>query len=158
MMHTNLIKMLVDQLTAATLRDAEARRAPANEVARPSPSPEGTSSPQQRAAGARDPVSTPTSEIRPELVDRMIELYCDWRTECGQVEATYERFLQASAPDRAAAFAAYGAALDQEQCACESYADQVRLIESHFAGDTVPVGRGGPPVSRRRVLVHGHGR
>ncbi|HTP23006.1 MAG TPA: hypothetical protein VMJ65_25585 [Solirubrobacteraceae bacterium] len=75
-----------------------------------------------------------SSEIRPELVDRMIELYCDWRTACWDVRAAYERFLDAAPADRAVAFAAYGAALDREESACESYAAQVRAIQSRFAG------------------------
>jgi hypothetical protein len=74
-----------------------------------------------------------SSEIRPELVDRMIELYCDWRTACWDVRAAYERFLDAAPCDRAVAFAAYGAALDREESSCESYAAQVRAIQSRFA-------------------------
>lgn len=73
------------------------------------------------------------AEIRPDLVDRMIELYCDWRTECAAVQSAYDRFLDVSAPDRPTAFAAYIAALDREQAACESYADQVRLVEAGYA-------------------------
>lgn len=70
------------------------------------------------------------AQISPALVDRMIELYCDWRTGCAEVQVTYERFREASSSDRGAAFVAYTAALDREQAACESYAEQVRLIES----------------------------
>jgi hypothetical protein len=43
----------------------------------------------------------------------MIELYCEWRTGCAEVQAAYERFLDAWASDRAAALAAYTAALDR---------------------------------------------
>lgn len=64
------------------------------------------------------------------LVDRLIELYCDWRTACGEVRGAYERFGQACAADRELAFAAYAAALDREQSACEDYAGQVRVIET----------------------------
>jgi hypothetical protein len=74
-----------------------------------------------------------TPEIRPELVDRMMELYCDWRTACWDVRAAYERIPDAPAPDRAAAFAAYTAALDQEESACEAYAAQIRAIQSRVA-------------------------
>ena len=66
-----------------------------------------------------------STEIRPDLVDRMIELYCDWRAGCWNVRTAYERFLDAPAPDRAVAFAAYQAALDQEEAACEAYASQI---------------------------------
>lgn len=64
------------------------------------------------------------------LVDRLIELYCEWRTACGEVRAAYERFCRACASDRELAFAAYAAALDREQSACEDYAGQIHAIES----------------------------
>jgi hypothetical protein len=75
-------------------------------------------------------VSAEYVQVPPELVDRMIEFYCDWRTGCGEVQATYERFLGASCSDRDGAFAAYTAALDREQAASESYAGQVLLIQA----------------------------
>jgi hypothetical protein len=75
-----------------------------------------------------------STEIRPELIDRMIELYCDWRTACWDARTAYEWFLDAPARDRAVAFAAYTAALDREESACESYAAQVRVIQSLCAG------------------------
>jgi hypothetical protein len=68
--------------------------------------------------------------IRRDVVDRLIELYCDWRTVCAEVQASYERFLDASACERDMAFAAYCAALDREQSTSEAYARQVRLVES----------------------------
>lgn len=68
--------------------------------------------------------------IRRDVVDRLIELYCDWRTVCAEVQAAYERFLDASSGDQAMAFAAYGAALDREQCTSDAYARQVRLVEA----------------------------
>ena len=77
-----------------------------------------------------------STEISPELVDRMIELYCDWRTAFWDARAAYARSLDVSAPDRTLAFAAYTAALDQEESACESYAAQVRAIQSRCSGDT----------------------
>jgi hypothetical protein len=69
-------------------------------------------------------------QVHPEVVDRMIELYCDWRTSCEEVQTRYERFLEAPASDRATAFAAYMTSLDREQSACDSYAELVRMIES----------------------------
>jgi hypothetical protein len=68
--------------------------------------------------------------IRRDVVDRLIELYCDWRTVCAEVQAAYERFLDSEPRDRTMAFAAYSAALDREQCTSEAYARQVRLVES----------------------------
>jgi hypothetical protein len=74
-----------------------------------------------------------STEIRPDLVDRMMELYCDWRTACWDVRFAYEQFHDAPAPERAVAFAAYTAALDREESACESYAAQVRTIQARFS-------------------------
>jgi hypothetical protein len=87
-------------------------------------------------------VATLSAHVRPDLVDRLIELYCDWRTECAAVQAAYERFLDACRPERADAFAVYLAALDQEQSACQFYAQQVRLIESHLTAQMARARRG----------------
>jgi hypothetical protein len=90
-------------------------------------------------------VHTVSAEVHPDLVDRMIELYCDWRTDCAEVRLAYERFLEAPASDRPVAFAAYVAALDREQCACEDYAAQVRQISSSCAGERVRTPRRSTP-------------
>jgi hypothetical protein len=74
-----------------------------------------------------------STQIRPDLVDRMIELYCDWRTACWDVRAAYDRFLETDAADRAVAFAAYTAALDREESACGAYAAQIRSIQSGYS-------------------------
>ena len=73
--------------------------------------------------------------IRRDVVDRLIELYCDWRTVCAEVQAAYERFLDALACDRAMAYAAYCAALDREQSTSEAYERQVRLVEARCGAD-----------------------
>jgi hypothetical protein len=88
-----------------------------------------------------------SDEIRPDLVDRMIELYCDWRTACWDARAAYERFLEAPAADRAVAFAAYTSALDREESACEAYAAQVQAIQSRYVDAPAPA-------RRRRAKLH----
>jgi hypothetical protein len=75
-----------------------------------------------------------STEVRPDLIDRMMELYCQWRTAFWDVRSAYERFLDAPPPDRAMAFAAYTAALDREQAACEAYAAHVRAIQYRYFG------------------------
>jgi hypothetical protein len=65
------------------------------------------------------------AQVRPEVIDRLIELYCDWREECAAVHASYERFSSAAPADRALMFAAYTAALDREAAASRSYEDQL---------------------------------
>lgn len=78
---------------------------------------------------------TQRARVHPDLVDRLLELYCDWRTECSAVQDTYDRFLRASASIRDAAFEDYSAALDREGSAAERYAAQIRLVASR-AGQT----------------------
>jgi hypothetical protein len=68
------------------------------------------------------------AQVRPDLIDRLIELYCEWREECAGVHAAYEHFSGAAADSRAMAFAAYTAALDREAAACQSYADQFNRL------------------------------
>jgi hypothetical protein len=68
------------------------------------------------------------SDIRPDLIDMMMDLYCEWRTECKEVEAAYRRLSSAGASDRTAAFAAYMAALDREESACRDYEAHIRQI------------------------------
>ena len=76
-------------------------------------------------------------EVGPDLVDRLLELYCDWRTECSAVRDAYERFLRAPACDRELAFRGYSAALDREGSVAELYGAQVRLVAS-LAGASDP--------------------
>ena len=63
-------------------------------------------------------------------VDRLIELYCDWRCECAHVRTTYARFAMAGASDRRRAFATYSAALDREGSAADAYQAQISAITS----------------------------
>jgi hypothetical protein len=61
-------------------------------------------------------------------VDLLIELYCDWRDASADVSRAYANYRCAPPPDRAIAWAAYGAALDREQVASETYALQVNRL------------------------------
>jgi hypothetical protein len=69
-------------------------------------------------------------QVRPEAVDRLIELYCEWRSQCWEVRGAYEQLTAASADDRALAYAAYVAALDREEAAADAYAEQVTRVGS----------------------------
>lgn len=80
-----------------------------------------------------------TAQIRPELVDRLIDLYCDWRGACRQVRAAYEEFRAAPAGERT--YAGYRAALDREESAAEAYAQQLMRVAHAaptFADGRVP--------------------
>jgi hypothetical protein len=68
------------------------------------------------------------SQVAPDQVDRLIELYCDWRIEASIVRVAYGHFSEADAADRTLRFAAYLAALDRERAASDAYAEQIRLI------------------------------
>lgn len=81
-------------------------------------------------------MNSTTAQVHPRLVDDLMELYCNWRTECWEVRATWARFLEAEPSDRVLAFAAYTAALDREASASEAYASQVRLITTCIAADS----------------------
>jgi hypothetical protein len=78
-------------------------------------------------------VSAPATGIPPALVDTMIALYCEWRTASRGVQLAYEHVWGAASSDRAPAFAAYTAALDREESACEAYAESVHRITVHCA-------------------------
>jgi hypothetical protein len=73
-------------------------------------------------------MNSASAVVTSRLVDEMMELYCDWRTECAEVHAAYRRFSDAEGADRLLAFAAYVAALDREGSASDAYAAQLRLI------------------------------
>jgi hypothetical protein len=83
------------------------------------------------------------SHIRPDLIDTMMDIYCEWRTECKEVQAAYDRLSHAEPSDRAAAFAAYMAALDREESACGAYASYIRMLTSNRTVDSGPLHRRG---------------
>ena len=73
-------------------------------------------------------MKTLDAQARPDAIDRLIELYCDWREECAGVHAAYERLSSAAADNRVLAFAAYTAALDREESAARSYEAQINRL------------------------------
>jgi hypothetical protein len=56
----------------------------------------------------------------------MTDAYVDWREDSAAVESAYRRWLVASSPDTAVAFAAYNAALDREEMASIAYERVIR--------------------------------
>jgi hypothetical protein len=81
-------------------------------------------------------VSDADAQIRPELIDELIEVYVDWREECIGLRAAYERWSNGAAEQRDLAFAGYRAALDREEQASVAYANQIELVSS----SSVPAG------------------
>jgi hypothetical protein len=68
------------------------------------------------------------AELRPEMIDALMDLYCEWREECTGVHAAYSRFCDVASAERALAYAAYTAALDREGAACQSYAEHIEWV------------------------------
>jgi hypothetical protein len=71
-------------------------------------------------------MSSRTHQRDRRLGDALIDLYVEWREECSEVQLAYERWREASRDERAAAFAAYDAALDREERASDIYAAFIR--------------------------------
>jgi hypothetical protein len=90
--------------------------------------PAGTSS--QRGKGLH-PVR---AQVRPELIDVMMDVYVDWREECIALRNAYERWSSVRLAERKLAFAAYRAALDREDRASAVYADLVKSVERELEG------------------------
>jgi hypothetical protein len=65
------------------------------------------------------------AQLDRQLVDEAIEAYVDWREECAAVWDAFERWENTPAVDAAAAFSAYGAALDREESAARAYAERL---------------------------------
>jgi hypothetical protein len=84
-----------------------------------------------------------SAQIQPELVDRLIELYCDWRTACSEVRAAYELFTAAAPDRRALEYAVYDAALDREESAADEYARQLMRV-AHVAPALEPASSRSP--------------
>ncbi len=70
----------------------------------------------------------PSAEPRSELIDELMETYVDWREECLSLWSAYQLWSSVPSPDRALAFAAYRAALDREEAACQAYAAHLSLV------------------------------
>ena len=60
-----------------------------------------------------------------QAVDRMIDLYCDWREAAADARVAYADYLTVPPPDRTLAFAVYFASVDQEQAAADTYARHI---------------------------------
>jgi hypothetical protein len=78
------------------------------------------------------------SKARLELIDRLMDMYVEWREECVALWDAYARWSTATARDRELAFAAYRAALDREEWASYVYEDQVDRITPVLADAIEP--------------------
>ena len=69
------------------------------------------------------------------LVDELLGYYIDWRHDAAAAAEAYSVWSTASRDDEALRFAAYIAALDQEESSALRYALVLREVESAFRHD-----------------------
>jgi hypothetical protein len=63
-----------------------------------------------------------------QLVDEAVEAYLDWREDCAAVWDSFEQWESTTGVAAAAAFSAYRAALDREECTSHASADVLARI------------------------------
>jgi hypothetical protein len=61
-------------------------------------------------------------------VDALLERYVAWREECHAVWHAYQRWADSDRRERRLAHAGYVAALDREEHAARTYADQIERV------------------------------
>jgi hypothetical protein len=75
----------------------------------------------------------PNELVREGFVAEAIERYVNWRLSCVTVRHAYERWSRAQANERLITFAAYRAALDQEESAATLYRRMVGIARPSAA-------------------------
>jgi hypothetical protein len=71
------------------------------------------------------------TEARPEEdphADALVETYVEWREECIELEAAYQRWMESKQLERDLAYTAYRAALDREEEAAGAYGLAARQL------------------------------
>ena len=72
------------------------------------------------------------------LVDELLGCYIDWRHDAATVRDAYGEWSAESGDRAPVRFAAYMAALDQEQASAQRYALLLRRVERAVDGETFP--------------------
>jgi len=72
------------------------------------------------------------------LVDDLLASYIDWRHDAATVRDAYSEWSAEYGAGAGFRFAAYTAALDQEQASAERYARFLSTVERAVAGETLP--------------------
>jgi hypothetical protein len=78
------------------------------------------------------------TNVKPELIDDLMDMYVDWREACIALRKAYERWSSVRVAERKIAFAAYGAALDWEEQASAVYADRIDQVLREFPSSAQP--------------------
>jgi hypothetical protein len=66
------------------------------------------------------------------LVDQVMDTYAEWREHAGPVADAYACWCDATADERTVRFAAYLAALDQEEAAASEHGEAVRQLQARL--------------------------
>jgi hypothetical protein len=67
------------------------------------------------------------------VVDHLLECYVAWREECRAVRVAYEEWAPSSGRDSDLMYAAYRAALDQEEESARVYARRIDAVRQIYA-------------------------
>ena len=73
--------------------------------------------------------------LRERLIDEAFARYLEWLAESEAVNAAYRVWSRAARTEGALPFAAYGAALDREECAATVYHSVIDQVERVFGGE-----------------------
>ena len=90
----------------------------------------GTTSTREHALAPGSPIGG--------LVDELLAYYIDWRHDAATVRDAYSEWSAESGAQARLRFAAYMAALDQEQASAERYALLLNKVERAVEGETFP--------------------
>jgi len=77
--------------------------------------------------------SIPADHVEAWRADAFVEGYVCWREACEAVRTTYERWRGGSSRDLGLAFAAYTAALDQEEHVARMFRERAELMSGPWA-------------------------
>ena len=78
------------------------------------------------------------TQIRPQLIDDLMDMYVEWREACVALRTAYERWSSVRVAERRLAFAAYQAALDWEEQASAVYEDRLNQVARELPGASQP--------------------
>jgi hypothetical protein len=79
------------------------------------------------------------TQVRPQLIDELMDMYVEWREACIALREAYEHWSSVRVAERKLAFATYEAALDWEEQASAIYADRINQVARELPGVPEPV-------------------
>jgi hypothetical protein len=74
------------------------------------------------------PITNSDAGLGRWAIDELLERYVSWCEECRSVWQAYQRWMDCERLERRLAFAGYLAALDREERAAQTYAEQIKRV------------------------------